>query len=875
MKDFFVRHKFLSVVILLLIIVLFSYGKISQMYYWVDDWAMAYKVVFPQERLSNMEPGIFGAGAYRYLLTPYHLLFPIFGFNASAYFTIGLILYFLATCSVYLLAREITQKYLVAFSAAAIFASGYIGSHALFRLTNLYQTVGATLLICLTTMLFAKYLRGRKHFYYWLSLFLFTSTLEIVLIRSHGLFFSIMGLAITYWVSKATQLSIKSLLIRLLPFLAVFSYLYFLDPRIESGANLITDGVNSILQNPKLFGNFLITFSNTLIPDQVTSWLHRVILKVAGREIIKVDLFSIVMGGGFLLGFASLALSGWRTRKYEALLVVFSLIWVLANSIVFFIYAPTISLESTNRYLVPAFVGVGLLYSSALFLLAKKRLALSGVIIVCIILIYFSNKESDHILQNVTLPDKQGYSLIRQEVDKVDKNAVFYIETADDPKNKGNVLGNLPQYGLSALYEYKGVTTIADSYEHLYYLLTNESTSLENIHTYFFGKDGYKSTTSKVRNLLGSGGEHKTLDRWWANLPTQGSGQTVNTKTVFSSSQGGTLGVNPALESSVEYDSLVPSSLEFTLTLRSLSLANLAFPYRDVTKLYSNGVDISKIKPPDISIDSSQTVTVLRDESVIQEFRRLANIRATSSFKTTGENFLTDGDNNTNWGADATHWNASNPEDLIIDIGKFMNVKKLVWVNHHYMATPTVYIIYSSVDGTNWTKQLEVKNGPRKDGGAIVEEDFPSILYTRFLKIHIDKTFGGIGYPPAIDEMWVLNSEKSDDPKLREEVINCPACFILDSNSAEAISNLTESIATARIWWETDVRNGFTKEYSQEFPINMDGLPHTYKIILPAQGTKFKRFKIDGFQLPLDVTLSNASIRSLSLDEIKKANLIR
>jgi len=651
-----VRHKFLSVMILLLIIVLFSYGKISQMYYWVDDWAMAYKVVFPQERLSNMEPGIFGSGAYRYLLTPYHLLFPILGFNASSYFTIGLILYFLATCSVYLLVREITQKYLVAFSAAAIFASGYVGSHALFRLTNLYQTVGATLLICLTTMLFAKYLRGRKHFYYWLSLFLFTSTLEIVLIRSHGLFFSIVGLATFYWLKKASQFSIRSLLIRLLPFLAVFSYLYFLDPRIESGANLITDGVNSILQNPKLFGNFLITFSNTLIPDQVASWMHQELLKILKREIIGVNTFSMVLGGGLIMGFISLALSRWRVHKNEAILVFFSLIWIFANIIVFFIYAPTISLESTNRYLVPAFVGVGLLYSSALFLITNSQRAIIGVIAICTILIYYSSKEADHILQNVSLPDKQGYNLIQKEVDEIDGQTVFYIETEDDPKYKGNVLGRLPQYGISALYKFKGVTNIADSYDHLFTLLISKATNLDKMHTYFFGKDGYKSTTSKLRSLLVSGGEPKRLDSWWVNLPYQGNGQAINTKSVFSSSQEGTQGVNPILETEVVYDSVVPSILEFTLTLQPLNLENLDFPYRDVSKQYSNGVDISKIKPLDTRIDGSQTVTVLRDESVIQEFRRLANIRATSSFKTTGENFLTDGNNNTNWGADATHW---------------------------------------------------------------------------------------------------------------------------------------------------------------------------------------------------------------------------
>ena len=152
------KHKTLSILLSLLLLTFLSHGKTWQMYYWVDDLAMTYKLVWPQDALTNMAPGILGTGPYRYLITPFALLYPLFDLNPFPYFFLGWVVYFLATVSVYLLTLELTQKREPAFVAASIFASGYIGAHALYRLTNSYQTVGATALIILSVWVFLKYL---------------------------------------------------------------------------------------------------------------------------------------------------------------------------------------------------------------------------------------------------------------------------------------------------------------------------------------------------------------------------------------------------------------------------------------------------------------------------------------------------------------------------------------------------------------------------------------------------------------------------------------------------------------------------------------------------------------------------------------------
>lgn len=943
----FGNRLFVGTFLVLLALTFVSHGKTLQMYFLVDDWAMAYKVLWPEESPGNMGAGVFGdGGPYRYLVTPFILLYPLFGFNAFPYFAIGWFLYFLAAFGVYLLARELTQKYSIGLAAGAIFASGYIGSHALYRLTNSYQTVGAALFISLTVWLFAKYLRSKKSSLYWLSLVLYTFSIEVFFVRTHGLFLSIFAVSIFYWLTRATKLSAKSLILKQLPFFFIFCFMYFLDSRVLVDSKLVLSGMDAIVQQGQvqLLNNLLITFSNALVPEGITQSVYLQLLNFFAKQNILlfvqlpqltlalifilpvlfsfirakrrgeravsilnqaifvlliafvyifilwssgktsslwnprgVELFTSMLGGGLLVTFLYTAWVQLRHGQQKAFLIPLALVWIFANSITLFIYSPQTNLESTSRYLIPAFVGISLLYATTLFLVAK-RIAIVLVLTICLVLTYYSNKEASALLENVSIPDKQGYGLILEEVDKVDENTVFYIETEDNAKYRGNYLGRLPQLGLSALYKYHGITRLADSYDNLFSLLETKEVEPENTHVYFYGGDGYISVTSKFRALLASGGQSQAISSWSSNTPFRLEKEGIDTQSLISGDEKRTVSISSVIEADVLYDSLVPSILEVTMAVQPIDLGSFKFPFYDLSyefPLNSTEAALQEANPKPLVRTSEDIITSIKEEYEKQEFYSTVRVSTTSSWKTTEADNLVDGKEDTNWGADNTEWNYDKkPQEIFLKFSSPRDIAKVFWINHHHMSTPTVYTIYTSLDGKNWDKKKEVKNGMRREGG---EEGVEVIARTRaqFVKFSVYETYGERGYPPAVREIWVSSLGSEMDKTRKERISLCPFCYIPDLDTyTQAVENFRK-VAKARVWWKTDRNSSYVASYSQQFPIEIDGKSHTYRILLPAHGTKFEKFKIDGFQVPVEITLHKATLKSLSLEEIKGKKIIR
>lgn len=98
----FIKSK-IFLIILIGIIVFIAYGLTLKMYYWVDDWGLVFKMIFPQDAPSpsNFGAGIFGQGAYRYNSTLFTLMYPFFGLNEKIYFAFALIQYFITSIFVY------------------------------------------------------------------------------------------------------------------------------------------------------------------------------------------------------------------------------------------------------------------------------------------------------------------------------------------------------------------------------------------------------------------------------------------------------------------------------------------------------------------------------------------------------------------------------------------------------------------------------------------------------------------------------------------------------------------------------------------------------------------------------------------------------
>lgn len=108
----------------------------------------------------------------------------------------------------------------------------------------------------------------------------------------------------------------------------------------------------------------------------------------------------------------------------------------------------------------------------------------------------------------------------------------------------------------------------------------------------------------------------------------------------------------------------------------------------------------------------------------------------------------------------------------------------------------------------------------------------------------------------------------------REVLKTCMLCALKEESSILNLEQLYANIATAKVSWLTDKTDNYNSEDYKEFQVMTDGNYHTYKIHIPAQGSRLRKIKIDGFGYPADISIESATIKSLNLEEIVNKNLI-
>src|SRR3990167_3960762 len=91
----------------LAILVLVSYGQLLFMQPWQEDNVIFFKVAHINEQAGYLGRGILGEGPYRHTITPYYLLYKIFGYNIPVFYSLMLLSYFFSTVCIYYLAKEI------------------------------------------------------------------------------------------------------------------------------------------------------------------------------------------------------------------------------------------------------------------------------------------------------------------------------------------------------------------------------------------------------------------------------------------------------------------------------------------------------------------------------------------------------------------------------------------------------------------------------------------------------------------------------------------------------------------------------------------------------------------------------------------------
>lgn len=547
--------------------VLISYGKTLNMYWWVDDWGLLFKMIHPESAPGNLGTGIWGSGAYRFLATPFIFLYPFFGTNAQPYFILGLAQYFLASVVVYLFTKELLLSKKVAIGAAVIFASGYFGSFALYRLSNSYQLSDSTISIYLSAYFLIRYLRGTGKNNYLFSLFIFVSALIFLFLRVHGIIlviFAVYG----FWVVKnwkSEQKNIMQRFFELLPFLFIYFYLYLINYAGGTESSGLSGGVifgefikfffsgTNFLQ----INNLIYSFSGALIPNTWTLSFYGLFGKT-----FSADKLVIVTGYVVLVLTVILPVAFEKFSRYLVYLPL-SALFVFSNIVTYFIANPAGGLESFNRYIMPSLVGTSI-YFSCLFISIPLIFKLSGkytsVIFFVLIfsisysLIHASYYYQNEILQFVSYPTRNAYKVIKDNVSKVDANTIFLIDSEDDPRVKNNLLSGMGQLGISIFYNYNDYTNVADGFDDLFSQLSNGKVDLKDTYTFFASKElGFVSTTDNFRKELFTKLPAKLLNGW----------NYVG---------------NYAFIDKVDYPSLLPTSLTIKMVFRSKETSNLLVP---------------------------------------------------------------------------------------------------------------------------------------------------------------------------------------------------------------------------------------------------------------------------------------------------------
>src|SRR3989344_4695232 len=157
--------------------------------------------------------------------------------------------------------------------------------YAIFRLSKSYQLIETAMFLILTAWFFVKYFRTGKILWYWISILLFLITIEFFFLRAHGIALIILGCLLFLTDVFKSKYDLISGIIKTLPFIALYYFLYIIDYRggSESGYNGSTYFLSLFLKtifenrNWSLLLNPIGSFANLLIPSPMIESFYKYI----------------------------------------------------------------------------------------------------------------------------------------------------------------------------------------------------------------------------------------------------------------------------------------------------------------------------------------------------------------------------------------------------------------------------------------------------------------------------------------------------------------------------------------------------------------------------------------------------------------------
>ena len=618
-KRIFKSYKLLLGGLVLLLITFLAYGKILGMYFYLEDYLVLYSIQNPDSPEAGYGSGVFGR-PFGWAVTPFIPFYHLFGLEPQGYYLIEVLLYFAASISVYFFAKTFTGNKKAAFGSALIFASGYVGSGSLYRMAVGWQNLLAAIFISLSAALYFKYVKTPKLKYYVLAFAVYLVTCEFSFYRAHGIVLLILGIELLFNFNRVKSIA------RMTPFALAYYYFYVYSlPNIDQ-VSKTASFVRIVFQerNYHYLLTPLKTLQNLFIPDRFS---------------FPLFVFAVVLTGVLL----------WKRSK----VLLYCLIFAVANFLVYFYYSPNGPQETTHRYLTVSFVGIASFLGIFLNAVFKNK---GRYFLACLLIVAFyitlARQEQAEILQNRSIPNREFWRDFRKNIGNIPPKSVIYIDTKNDGLSKPVRDTSLSAGSMSAtasfamFYRLKWEDIyLAENFPEVLSLVKSKKVEKDNIFTFYYSRDGGLVNTTQIsKKTISQGGELAVADINNINIP-------------FTS---------PVL---FNFDSVVQ-------------------------------IDYSDFGKAPTDADFSIYLDYLSSK---KDYYKNVSVSASSEVKYAEVKNISDDVVETSWRADDLKWAASHHEELVVNLGRERKVGKVKITPANSTRTPTDHAIECSSDLKVWS----------------------------------------------------------------------------------------------------------------------------------------------------------------------------
>ncbi|OGY09549.1 MAG: hypothetical protein A2782_03325 [Candidatus Blackburnbacteria bacterium RIFCSPHIGHO2_01_FULL_43_15b] len=491
-----------------------------KMYFFMDEWGNLYEWTHGYQ--------------YRYSVFPgevFHFLFETFGLNATGYYATGLVGYALSVVIFYLLVSRTLKSKLLGLIAGLVYATCPIGINTVQMVWTYVAEGGYPLTIALLILLYLMvgYFQEKKIYYFILVSVCFLLFLELEP-RRVFLFLPLLFLFDYFYNFKKIIPNVGFFLrqaILLFIFVAYYRYNVTLSNIILHSGVVFLSGASTFDWQTK--ANFskvalaspqpLISLTNILLAGP---WIF-----ISERLKGHVDLVDIKQV--YQVVIATLSLAGLivvlalKTKKQWGLLLLFSLGWIYANILGFYIFSSPGVNDAPHRYLSLAAPGYALFVTLSIASLyaffakrnkkAKPKLkkVFVAILLGIIVVNFLSVKTNfDKFNDFHGKPARAFYKSLKEYYPTLPPDSILYFQTPPSPAVK---------YKLSRIYggsNYGVPATIAVFYperkkEELVWatdlvkveeFIKSDKTRIDRVFAFYYDDNGLWDKTEEVRKKL-------------------------------------------------------------------------------------------------------------------------------------------------------------------------------------------------------------------------------------------------------------------------------------------------------------------------------------------------------------------------------------